>query len=52
MTFIECASIAAAGTVKSPENHIVYNQLLKSTFDLSLMRVLWRKRILSALVKK
>lgn len=52
MTFIECASIAAAVIVKSPENRVVYNQLLKYTLYTRLMRVLWRKCILSVCVRK
>lgn len=52
MTFIECASIAAVVIVKSPEHHVVYNQLLKYTLYTRLMRVLWRKPILSVYVRK
>lgn len=52
MTFIECASVAALVTVKSLENRVVYNQLLKYTLYTRLTRDLWRKRILSVCVRK
>lgn len=52
MTFIERASLAAAVAVKSPENHVVYNQLLKYALFARLTRVLWRKRIVPVRVRK
>lgn len=52
MTFIECASYCSRTDSKSPENCVVYNQLLKYTLYTRLIRVLWRKHILSVCITK